>query len=319
MSDLDGWTPIRIAHDGRRPVVDWCHTAGVDFDDPFFDQTIERCLRHPFRLLFRRTTSLEALVERAAVAPGLAPSGFVLHMSRCGSTLITSMFAALASTLVLSEPGPLDTVLRGGGDPTVVRAVVAALGQPRRPGHRHLVVKVDAWTVLDLPVLLAAFPAVPWVFVHRDPVAVAVSQLRHRGWHAVPGALPPEQLGLTVADLTRLTEEEYVAVVLGRLCEAAAAHHPVAVDHRDLPAAAVDVVARHFGVPVDDDGRAAALAVAARDAKNPVIPYEDDGADKQRAATPAVLAAVDRYTRPAYEALLAAATPSTWTSTGDRG
>ena len=45
--DLQGWTPIRVAQHGstNEPFVDWCLTAGVDFVDPFFDQTVEECFR----------------------------------------------------------------------------------------------------------------------------------------------------------------------------------------------------------------------------------------------------------------------------------
>lgn len=302
---LDGWTPIRVGAGGT---VDWCRTEGIDFDDPFFDQTVERCLRHPARLLFRHETTMAELVERASVAPGLAPSGFVLHLSRCGSTLVARMLAALPSTLVLSEPGPLDTVLRGGRAPEV-RAMVAALGQPRRPAQRHLVVKLDAWAVLALPALLAAFPDVPVVVLHRDPVEVLVSQLGRRGWHMVPGSLPPEVLGLTPTGAAALPPEDYVAAVLGALCRAAVRHLPagraLVVGHRDLPGAVADAVARHFGIPCDDGDRRAMLAVAARDAKNPVLPFADDRGDKQRAATASLRAAVDRWAADAYDALVA--------------
>jgi hypothetical protein len=306
--DLDGWTPIRVSVGEAGPVVDWCHTAGVDFDDPFFDQAVERALRHPFRLLFRRETTVDELVERAAVAPGLAPSGFVLHLSRCGSTLAARMLGALPTTLVLSEPGPLDAVLRTGR-PDWVRAMVAALGQPRRPGHSHLVVKLDAWALLHLPVLAAAFPATPWVVLHRDPVEVLVSQLRRRGWHMVPGALPPALVGLAPEQAVTLPQEDYAAAVLGALCRAAARHHDPArarlVDHADLPGAVADVVAPWFGVEVDAAGRSAMLAVAGQDAKNPVLPYADDRAAKQAGATASVRAAADRWVAGAYGALVA--------------
>lgn len=302
---LEGWTPIRVGTGGT---VDWCRTEGIDFDDPFFDQTVERCLRHPFRLLFRRETTMAELVERAAVAPGLAPSGFVLHLSRCGSTLVARMLGALPSTLVLSEPGPLDTVLRGGRVEEV-RAMVAALGQPRRPHHRHLVVKLDAWALLAVPTLLAAFPGVPVVLLHRDPVEVLVSQLRRRGWHMVPGSLPPGVLGLTPEQAVALPPEDYAAAVIGAFCRAAVEKLPadraLIVGHRDLPAAVPDAVAAHFGIPCDEGDRRAMLAVAARDAKNPVLSFADDRDEKQRAASASLRAAAGRWAGDAYAALVA--------------
>jgi hypothetical protein len=302
---FEAWTPIRVDLADGAPVVDWCHTAGVDFGEPFFDESVERCLRHPFRLLFRRRTGIDALAEAVAERPGLAPSGFVLHLSRSGSTLVASMLAALPSTLVLSEPRPLDTVLRTGRADWV-RAMVAALGRPRRPGQRHLVVKLDAWAVFQLPALVAAFPGVPVAMVHRDPVEVLVSQERRRGWHMVPGTLDPAVVG--VADPTAVPPEDHLAAVLGALCRAAAAHLPAGsllVDHRDLPGAVPDAVAPHFGIPCDGPARADVLRVAALDAKNPFVPFEDDRAAKRSAASPALRAAAERWVAEPYEALLA--------------
>src|SRR5438552_3167636 len=72
--DLEGWTPIRVEWRDGAPWVDWCHTTGIEFNDPFFDQTVERCLRHPYRLAFRRLTPIECL---APPPPAVRPDGFV--------------------------------------------------------------------------------------------------------------------------------------------------------------------------------------------------------------------------------------------------
>lgn len=107
-----GWVPIRVVESSTPPEVEWCHLGTERFTDPFFQQTIERRLRDPFPLLFRRRSPLDDLSARAVEHPGLAPSGFVFHMSRCGSTLVAQMFAALATTVVISEADPIDAVLR---------------------------------------------------------------------------------------------------------------------------------------------------------------------------------------------------------------
>ena len=54
-------------------------------------------------------SALEELNERSA---GLAPSLFLFHVSRCGSTLISQMLAALPQNVVISEAGPMDAILR---------------------------------------------------------------------------------------------------------------------------------------------------------------------------------------------------------------
>lgn len=127
-SSLDGWTPIRV-HWRDEPVVEWCWTDDLPFADPFFVQTIERALRSPFSLLFRRETPIGELDE---LEPGLEPNGFVFHVSRCGSTLVSGMLASSPRHLVLSEPLPVDHVLRAraSDDERVkwLRWMVSALG-----------------------------------------------------------------------------------------------------------------------------------------------------------------------------------------------
>src|SRR5271155_185301 len=109
---LTGWTPVAVDFDAGRPVVRWCFTEGVEFTDPFFDQTIERCRLDLFRLLFWRRTDIDALGEFAAHSPGLAPSGLIFHLWRWGSTVLTQMLAGQNEALVMSEPPVIDRILR---------------------------------------------------------------------------------------------------------------------------------------------------------------------------------------------------------------
>jgi hypothetical protein len=313
-SRLAGWTPIAVDANGAEPVIRWCFTEGVEFTEPFFDQTIDRCLRDPFRLLFWRETGVEALAELARTSPGLQPAGFIFHMSRCGSTLAAQMLAGLTTTLVVSEAGPIDSIMRAGanraGAPEEeelaewLRGIVSALGQRRRPEQARLIVKLDAWAILRWPLIRRAFPDAPCVFVYRDPVEVVVSHLARRGYHTIPGTLPAGWLG---AGELPIMAEEYVAAVLARLCEraldAARQGELTLVRYESLLEAVPETVARLFGIEVGPAERAAFSAVAGRDAKNQAIQFEADSEDKQRKATPAALAAVDACLRPVYDSL----------------
>lgn len=235
---LRGWTPIRLGGTVAAPIVDWCHTEGERFEDPFFDQSIERCLRRPFNLLFRHQTAVESLGQVAAAGDALPLAGLVFHCSRCGSTLVSQMLARVASVRVMAEPGPLHSVLSVlSAHPDIseerrrdwLRWTIAALGRSRRPEQRHLVIKLDAWAVLSLPMILEAFPATPWIFVYRDPVEVMVSHLGHRGYHMIPGTLAPELIGVDAGEAAGLAPEQYLARVLAALLHAGAkATTPVA-------------------------------------------------------------------------------------------
>lgn len=315
--DFGGWTPIRMAWDGGAPAVDWCHTEGVPFDDPFFDQTVERCFRHPFRLLFRHQTGMEELERLASDHPGVEPAGFVFHMSRCGSTLVSQMLAAVPEHLVLSEAPPVDWVLRSHhGGPVAVddetradwlRWTVAALGQPRDDHQRRLFVKFDAWSTVELPLIRRTFPDVPCLFLFREPVEVLASQSRRMGAHVIPGVLPPAMLGVPLPVDGRPSLMDFAARVLARICEAALAHHddPLVTfaDYRQLPGFATSELLTAWSVPVDAEGMERMIEAAGRDAKNPVLPFAADPAALRASATPEVVTAAERWLHPLHDRL----------------
>ncbi len=311
------WIPLRIYPKDSRLFVDWCHLRGLRLTDPFFDQTIERCLRHPFSLLFRPQTPVEWL-EPSALQPALSPRGFIFHLSRCGSTLLSQMLAALPRNVVLSEAGPIDSVLRahlrvpGITDAQRIdwlRGAVAALGRQRHAQEQHLFIKFDAWHVLELPLIQRAFPGVPWLFLYRDPVEIMASHQGHRGAHMLPGVLEPALLGLEPEHLKTLALQEYGARVLARLCEAALKawrerlSPALLVHYRQLPELALEALPAHWGVELTTEERERMREAAQRDAKNPVLPFEDDTAAKQRALTETARKQVEQWVRPPYEAL----------------
>jgi len=307
MSALDGWTPIRV-HSQEEPVVEWCWMDGLTFSEPFFVQTVERALTTPFSLLFRRETSIDALGE---LEPGLEPSGFVFHVSRCGSTLVSGMLASLSRHLVLSEPLPVDHVLRAdaSGDDRVrwLRWIVSALGRPRSGDERAYVLKLDAWNACSLGLVRRAFPDVPWAFIFREPVEVLVSHMRQRGAHMVPGAIDPRLFGLDPGSIAQMPSEEYCARVLAAICRSALEHRDdraLFLDYRELPQA-VDRIAEAFGLECDEEELAHMQGLARFHAKNPHLSFSDDREEKEREASPALREAADRWVRPLYEELLA--------------
>ena len=228
-------------------MIDWCYFGSRRFVDPFFSQTVESCLRSPFNLLFRHQAPVQVLEEIRAVRQGVPPAGFVFHVSRCGSTLVSQMLASLSENIMISEAPVIDSAITGRKANASVThdersrwltGILNALGQPRTGLEQRLFVKFDAWDILDFPVVRRAFPNVPWIFLYRDPVEVLVSQLNHRGAHMVPGVIDPELFGLDSARVTNLLPEEYCAAVLAALFKAGLNHHQEGgrlVNYSELP------------------------------------------------------------------------------------
>ncbi len=294
---LEGWLPIRLYPSSAQLMVDWCYLGEQRLTHPFFDQSVAAVLQHPFQTLFRHQTPIDTLLELAEERPGVPPAGFIFHLSRCGSTLISQMLAALPQHLVLSEPPPLNTVLGARRrDPQIgeaqqigwLRGLVGALCQPRGGQERRAFIKFDSWNVLDLPLIRRAFPDVPWIFLYRDPVEVLVSHQTMPGMQMIPGTLRPDPFGISLAVTSTETLLEYGALVLARICAAALEHIEaeggVLVNYTELPAAVETVVAPLFGLRPTAEEQAAMRRATGVHAKDPIRPFVADADTKRRAA-----------------------------------
>jgi hypothetical protein len=298
-----GWLPVQTHWQDRELHVDWAYFGRRRLREPFFEESVLRIGSKPFNRLWRYSTPISALDGWLRKHPGVPPTGFIFHMSRCGSTLVSQMLAAMAGTVVVSEAAPIDTVvearrtrpdLSDAQHAAWLRWIIGALGQPRSGDERHLFVKLDSWHTLALPLFRRAFPAVPWIFVYRDPVEVLVSQLRQHGMHMVPGMVDPDLFGFGASQAT-LAPEKYCAQVLERICDGVLRQYApdtaLLVNYRQLPAALWTGVLPHFGVPCSNGDRAAMVEAARYDAKNPYQAFSADSAAKQEVATDAIRSA----------------------------
>lgn len=297
------WLPVAVAAGPEGAVVDWAWFGPQPLRAPFYEMEIQRALGLPFNRAFRYRTGFRDLVTQIEAVDAVRPDGFIFHMSRCGSTLVAQMLAALSDSIVISEAAPLDAVVqlcRGLPDADAVaalRAMVAAFGRKRGGHERRLFVKLDAWHALALPLFRRAFPHVPWVFLYREPVEVLVSQMRQLGVQMMPQYFSPRLFG--IEDTAMPADEDYCARVLGAICQAVIDHHGLGggllLDYRDLPAAVFTPLLPHFGVSCDEAERETMRGVARLDAKSPITPFTADAAAKRREATEKVRRAADRH------------------------
>lgn len=309
-----GWAPVDAYAQGERLLVEWNRLDGEGFHEPFFADSCARLRRRPFNTLFRQETPLEDLIDWAAARPGLPPTGFIFHTSRCGSTLLSQMLAALTRNVVLSEAAPIDAVLQFRRHDAAVsaesrvqwlRAMLSALGQATHPDACQLFIKFDSWSIFDLPLIRAAYPAVPWIFVYRDPLEVLASHMRSRGLHMIPGQIDPALFAVTPTQALAMSAEEYCSRVLGSICDAAAQHIAaqggLAVNYSQLPHVLETTIAHWFGVAWSAAELAKLRSVAHRDAKNPSFEFSPD--HEQASASPSLRAAVETWAAPGYRDL----------------
>lgn len=296
--------PIRVKWDGPQPYVECAWLGDERFTEPFYDETVRRLLRDPARRMFRQVMPLDALDEFLLGVRRLQPSGFIFHWSRCGSTLLAQMLAALPRNIVISEPPPLNDLLFGNSNsPDItrtqwirwVRSLVLALGQAHHD-ESHYFVKFDSWHALDAPLIMEAFPEVPWVFLYRDPAEIMVSHRRRRGSHLVPGTVDRRRLGMNSDRIERMSLDEFGAAMLAEIgtaaCRYSTLNRSLFINYNEMSAAVWQRLGHFFEMSWTPDDVALMKAAAQRNSKSPWEPHVDDRADKQGAITPELRALI---------------------------
>jgi len=276
--EMKGWVPVSVRLRDSEPWATWAYAPGHRFTEPFFEESVRVLLRDPFTKLFRRELPLRP-------QEGVAPDGFIFHLSRCGSTLISRSLAAAHSTLVLSEPPLLDAMVQSGRVEWL-QWMVAALGQSRSMEQTRFLIKLDAWHIRSMDLFRAAFPDVPWIFVVRDPLEVMASHARQPGLHTAPGAMNPEALGMRAEDITGLTRHQWCARVLEGFLSEALRHRDdpqgIFVEYGELPGAICGKIAGHFGLALTPEDEDRVRAATVPHAKNPQATFDDDHERKRK-------------------------------------
>lgn len=316
LHDFQNWTPIRIFERDRRISVDWCYLGDRRFVQPFHDDTIEICLRQPFNQLFRRETALEFLGELYEEQRGIAPAGFIFHTSRCGSTLVSQMLAALDCNIVVSEASAIDKIVRADAFFSDVsdeqkaiwlRWLLNALAQPRDKREKHFFVKFDSWATLDLPIIERAFPNVPWIFMYRNPIEVVVSNLREPGAQMIPGAISKIFPDSSLTEILQFSIEERCARTIAAFCRAALDNSPsrnaLFVNYSQLPEVVGDRICAHFNVAFDAEQTEKMRGAAKFHAKKPQLVFQPDAAQKRREASLEAQNATEKFVAPLYDEL----------------
>lgn len=297
---MAGWRPIAIrpAADGEA-LVEWGFFGSEAPTAPFYEEDARRARRHPLTMLLRPFSPLSTIDSHR----DRLPDALILHVSRCGSTLVAQMLAAMARAHILSEPPPLDGAVQRG-DPAILHRMALALGPDDEDAA--YVIKLDCWHACFPALLDAAFPGVPRIILVRDPVEVVVSHQRSRGMQTVPGTTAASILGL---DRHSGDAADDIAASIGRVYAAVAVmvvpDRDLLIDWRTLPDAVTARILPHIGIAASASDLAAMRAASQRSAKEPHEAYTSDSADKRAAASNAVHAAVARHIGPAWEQLTA--------------
>jgi hypothetical protein len=308
------WMPIRVYSQDSARYLDWCYMDDARFTHPFFTDTIRERMREPFNLIFRHQTPVESLREIVDEDDVVPPTGFIFHMSRCGSTLVAQMLASVPANIVISEAPPIDSMIsaRNSSANEDQRAqwltwMINAFGRKRHADERNYFIKFDSWNTIDIKFITKVFPDVPWIFLYRNPVEVIVSHMRQRGSQMIPGAMEKLLPDLNLSEALKMPAEEYCARVLARFCEGALAHatdgRGLLVNYEQLPDAVIGSIASHFRAEFSSDELSRMNAATQFDAKTPRLNFEPDTERKRAEASDAVQEAAAVWVLPIYDKL----------------
>jgi hypothetical protein len=224
---LKNWIPYKLEIIDNEAYCKWIDTEGINFTHPFFAESIIACkqkanMQKPPRRVHSAST-LYQMQQWGKAIDAVAPTVFIFHVSRCGSTLAAQLLGLLNNAISVSETPFLNELLLNQKDLAIkntidfsaaYHAAINWYGQKRKGNEQHLFIKTDSWHIMFYAQLRQLYPTTPFVFLYRNPIEILASHQRRRGIQAVPGLLNPAIFGFDAQAIKGKTLDNYLADVL---------------------------------------------------------------------------------------------------------
>jgi hypothetical protein len=319
---LRWWLPIDAVIDEGRPAIEWMDLRNVTFDEPFFHETVDR---GKSQLKSRAVvTDLDFLLQLEKICDSVEPTGFIFHISRCGSTLLANACRELHGSIVMAEAPVLDKIasrfltdVESNSAKELLymlflKAAVTALGQRRTETETRYFVKFACTTTLQMHRIRRIWPNLPFIFLYRDPVEVIVSNLKSIPEWMKPVSNPAAAAALVdvaTADVAKLAPEEFCARALGRFLEEAKVNvesKTKFINYEQLTTTQGLIQAiRFLGVEPSNEEADAIQEVSRLYSKGPTRggDFQSDRQAKQASASTSVRQMAAKWALPFYESL----------------
>lgn len=319
-----GLLPVDITWCPPPALVSWLDFRGADLTEPFFHETVDRILRSRSDLRLVKS-DLNELIGFEKHVNSLQPTLFIFHLSRCGSTLVSNALKSIRNAIVISEPQAINEILAPFSPqcsaysreewndclPRLMRGVVSALGQIRNLDQQYYFIKFTSWNVFHLSLVRSLWPAVPCLFVYRDPVEVMVSVIRNNTrW--MKYRLRPEFAELLPDcdrdEIAQMSREDFCARVLGRFCAtvvAAAAERMFLLNYCEINCEMLLTLLNRINCRLTGEEAQAmskTMKVYSKDTGQTET-FADDSDVKRRSASPMIYSAAERWAMSSYSEL----------------
>lgn len=214
------WIPYKLVEKDKNIYFEWVYLGDKKYVDPFFDETISKCKSHTYNSKpFKVVSTAKNLIEWSKELISVELKSLVFHVSRCGSTMLSQSLVTSSENIMISEAPIIDEILRSDNfgldkKSTLMKSVLALLGQKRFPEQKNLIIKLDAWHIFSAGYLRSIFPKIPFALLYRNPIEILKSHQKMMGMHMVPNLLPSGIFGITVKEINEISFQQYGALVL---------------------------------------------------------------------------------------------------------
>ena len=302
------WLPYR--YNAKQQQVNWLLPVG-HATEPFQDEYISRCRQQCLlNQIIQPCTSLKTVQLQAENLADVTPAGFIFHLSRCGSTLISGCLSELDSTCVLSESPLLtelllDNNLSPAEQQRYLQAFINLQGAafPSRP---NMIIKWNAWDIFRWEFIRALYPHVPVIFLVRDPVEILASHQKMAGRHMAgdPSLAICNPVFAPRATSFLVWRSHVLAALLGEMNKFIREPRILRVDYRDLDASHIGKIGHHFDLSPNDESFKQVTQRLQFHSKTPDVAFSNDSRAKQALFTVEDKSGIQQLLMPLYTEFL---------------
>lgn len=280
--------------------------------EPFQDEYISRCRQQLFNQIIQPCSSLLFAKQQAEHIANVQPAGFIFHLSRCGSTLISGCLSELETTCVFSESPLLTELLLDKELPVAERKLYLCafinLQAAAFPDRSQMIIKWNAWDIFYWELIRDIYSQVPAIFLVRDPVEILASHQRSVGRHM---SGDPVLADVDPVFKSQLSDQclfdkqiQILHSLLQVMDEKRAGPKIMVVDYRQLCVANIPSILAFLVCEVDELGFLKIQERMQFHSKTPAQVFVADSMTKQQSVTLGEQGKIQAYLMPAYNQLI---------------
>ena len=178
-----GLIPIKI--DVKKKEIIWSDLGEYHFYESFFHKSLTVFNNLNKNRIITYSTDINLLLDKNLLKSYVYPSGFIFHLGRSGSTLLSKILARNRNHLVISEPAPLNQIweiLKDIKDinkieefKTIYQNLLLSILRHRLKSHKYSFIKFTSYNIHFFEYINALFPNVPAIFLYKKPNEVIAS------------------------------------------------------------------------------------------------------------------------------------------------